>query len=60
MSQGGQVGMDSGISRGMYWRRKELLIRIVSVLDLKESRGQGSLFPSVEGVVDTTVCEKTE
>lgn len=29
--------MDSGISRGVYWRRKGLLIKIVSVLDLKKA-----------------------
>lgn len=56
MSQGGGVVMDSGILGGMYWRKRELLIRIVSVLNLKESRLQGSqLFPSVEGVVDTSM-----
>lgn len=38
--------------------RRELLISIVSVLDLKESRIQGSLFPSVEGMVNTLLCVK--
>lgn len=52
--RGGEV-----VSRGVYWRRG-LLIRTVSAQNLKESRVQGLLFPSVEGVVDTNTCLKTK
>lgn len=38
--------------------RRELLISRISVLDLKESRIRGSLFPSVEGIVNTLLCVK--
>lgn len=38
--------------------RRELLISRISVLDLKESRIRGSLFPGVEGIVNTLLCVK--